>query len=449
MSDTGTGKSLVAISLIRYHQRVGNCKRALVLVPRQANKAEWSREVAKHSDTARCIILAGSSNSKWGQLEEDDYDIAVETYAGFLRLCCVKQQGRGKGKYVPSIDRIKALANLVQALVLDESTAVANWNSLTFKVASQLKRFIGPLYIMTGTPFGRDPSLLWAQLNLVDDGYTLGSTLGMFRSVFFSTRVAPWGAYEHTFLKRKQSMLHRFLAHCTIRYPIDTADLPEVVRIRKTVKLAKSAEEHYKQARDIINAGRTGNADTMEIRQAFLRMRQISSGFLGFKDDETGERAQFEFPQNPKMEMLLGLLENLRYKAIVFHEFNHSGEAIAKELRKLEIGHVQLYGKNSHDSANVLRRFDQDPDCEILVLSNALAIGLNLQIARYGFFYESPVSVINRTQAMRRIERQGSKHDRIFIYDLVTAGTMDERILEFHEEGKDLFKAICDGKVKI
>jgi SNF2 family DNA or RNA helicase len=74
-----------------------------------------------------------------------------------------------------------------------------------------------------------------------------------------------------------------------------------------------------------------------------------------------------------------------------------------------------------------------------------MVLGLNVQVAQYGIYYESPVSAMIRKQSERRIERQYSEHSRVFLMDLVVAGTVDERILAFHKEGKELLKSIIDG----
>jgi hypothetical protein len=57
--------------------------------------------------------------------------------------------------------------------------------------------------------------------------------------------------------------------------------------------------------------------------------------------------------------------------------------------------------------------------------------------------------VITRKQLIRRFERQYSPHTRIFLYDLVVAGTMDQRILAFYKAGLNLFDAIIRGIEKV
>jgi SNF2 family DNA or RNA helicase len=85
-------------------------------------------------------------------------------------------------------------------------------------------------------------------------------------------------------------------------------------------------------------------------------------------------------------------------------------------------------------------RFDNSKDFRGLIIqSQKGSYGLNLQAANYLFIYESPISVLDRTQLERRERRQGQKYT-VFQYDLLMRNTADEAILRFHREGKSLYK---------
>ena len=107
---------------------------------------------------------------------------------------------------------------------------------------------------------------------------------------------------------------------------------------------------------------------------------------------------------------------------------------------------MHLYG-GTKDTKALLARFNTDPNCRVLVLQNQFGLGLNLQAARYGIFYEAPLSPIIRQQCIRRFERQHSTHAAVFQYDLVCSNTVDERILALLKEGKDLFQELIDGRI--
>lgn len=448
--DTGLGKSLLSIALIRYFASQDEVNCALVLVPNKINCSEWADQIREHSPDTKFCILTGSSEEKWNLFNNSDALIFVGTYAGVYHMCCnradvVDKNGKltGKQKLKLHPTAVKHLCKRVDGLILDESDAVANKGTLPFRLARQLVKQSNLVLELTGTPFGRDPTALWSQMFLVDDGWSLGETLELFRAAFFKTKINYWGGYEHTFEKRMADTLHKFIAHRSIRYEADESTLPELVYSTKMLGLGGEAQAYYEKAKEALIAAR-GNF--RELKNVFVRMRQISSGFVGYADDELGIRAKLEFPDNPKLDTLLSMIGEIRTdrKILVFHDFVFSGSMIQRELTKAGVSHVRLMPKDK-DPGYALDRFKRDPDCRVFILSSAGAYGLNLQVAQYAIFYESPVRVIIRKQMIRRLHRQHSAHERVFLTDLVMRGTADEKILAYHAEGGDLMKAIVDG----
>lgn len=443
-NDTGTGKSLLAIALVRYFRRLGILKRALILVPNLPNKYEWYDELQKHSPKSSYTILAGSSADKWKALESENSLFVFETYAGMYRMVCDKEQKKKKIKLVPNPKKVRVLEKQFQGFVCDESVNVGNHMALPFRICRKLSKTSEAVFTMTGTPFNRDPTLMWAQLYLVDHGHTLGETLGLFRSVFCNeTENFFSGMPEYNFKKKSQGQLNDFIANASISYPADEGSLPQCVEIPKFVTLPGDAQAYYQRFKDQLIAAQ-GNFN--ETKNAFIRMRQISSGFIGYEDDETGEKAKFEFPDNPKLDLLLSLIQSTdpQHKIVVFIDFNYSGERILKELNKLKIPSLLMYGKTK-DVQGTKTAFVQDPKKRVLILQNKMAAGLNIQVAKYGFFYENPVSTIEKKQARRRVERQHSLHKTVFIYNFIMRNTVDEQILEYHKEGGDLYEGIIRG----
>lgn len=447
-NDTGTGKSLLAIALVRYFRRLGILKHALILVPNRINKNEWYYELQKHSSTSSSLILDGSTEGKWKALEQSNPLFVFETYAGLFRMVCDKKAGKRGNKLVPNSAKVNYLAKYFQGLVCDESVAVGNHQALPFRICRQLAKTSNAVFTMTGTPFNRDPSLMWAQMFLTDGGYTLGETLGLFRSIFCKESENFFSGYpEYKFDKKKQGLLNDFIANRSISFPADEGSLPNCIAIQKYVSLPGDAGAYYERFRQELI---TAKGNFQETKNAFLRLRQISSGFVGYQDDETGERAKFEFPDNPKLDLLLSILNstNEEHKVIVFFDFTYSGEKILAVLKQIKIDAVLLYGKTK-DVDGARQQFMQQSKKRVLILQNRFGVGLNVQIARYGIYYESPVSAILRKQCDGRVRRQHSLHKTVFLYDLLMKDTVDEQIIRFHAEGADLFDAIIKGKVQI
>jgi len=445
-ADTGTGKTYTAVALVRYFKKLGRVKQTLVLVPNKTNKAEWARNVKKHSTSTKVCVLTGSSIKKWEQFNATDADLIVETYAGLMRMVStmVKAKRKNRRKLKWNQTKIKNLCEKVNGLILDESTLVKTKSKLPFRIARQISKRCTIVFALTGTPFGKEPMDLWAQFYLVDGGETLGPTLGLFREVFYSATKGFWGGTTYKFKKKMKSELHRMIANRSISIPADSADLPTVVSVPVLVKLPKDAIEYARSAKDAVIKA---HGNYQEMKNAFLRMRQISSGYLGYVDDELGEKVQYHFPTNPKLEALIAKIQEISAdKIIVFHEYTASGDTIAAKLKELSIKFVRVYGKTK-EPEKLLQQFDEDPKTQVLLLNNAAGgFGLNLQVARYGMVYESPVSPIMRKQVLARFIRQHSKHRTVFLYDYICRGTYDQRILDAIAAGRDLFEAIILGK---
>lgn len=449
--DTGTGKTMMSIALMRYFQTKGTMKRALVLVPTLAVKSEWAREIKKHTTNLSYLIPSGASECKYDEVmtPKGDSDVVIETYRGFmLMVSSLETTKKGKHKYKPDRKKVNAIAKRFDTIFMDESGDVGNHMSLNYRICRKLAQSAAHVFTLNATPFNRDPTPMWAQMKLVDGGHTLGEHVGLFRAAFFNEVDGQWGGTEYHFREAKTKLLNRLIANASLQYTADESDLPQVVEIQKQFNLHGNAKLYYGKA---LTSLRKSRGKVQELKNEFLRMRQLSSGFLGYKDDEAAKSAQLEFQPNEKLELLMGLVSSIvgKYKVVVFNEFTFSGSMICRELTRLKIGHARIWG-GTKDPDEELRRFAKDEDCRVMVLNNAAGgRGLNLQNARYGIYYERPLSAVMYKQTRARVVRQGSQHHKVIIYDLIMRGGVDEKIIEFHKHGEDLMKAILEGKAKL
>jgi SNF2 family DNA or RNA helicase len=447
--DTGMGKTFMSTAIVRYFRKLKKVHRALVLVPKRINKSEWRRQVDKHSPSTSLTTLDGSSERKWEWVAEGA-TMVVESYGGLTRMCCkltkVRSKNGKKVKWVlkPDPARIRQLVKSFDALVMDESTHVQyGKGKLIFRICRQVAKRAECVLALSGTPFN-DPEDLWGQMYLVDKGETLGKTLGLYRAAFFSEHEGYWGHISYHFKKSMHGKLTRTLAHRSLRYEVDESDLPPLIPRVKEVSLPADARVYLERAQGAI---KQAHGNYREMKNAFVQMRQLSSGWLGYVDDELGTKAKYVFPRNPKLESLMATVDSVvdSYKAIIYHQYTFSADLICRELKDMGVGFLRLWGgTKNHDE--LLARFDDDRKARVLVMQLDMSFGPNLQAAKYGLFFELPVSPIVRKQAQRRFERQHSQHDKVFRYDYVVRGTYDQRILDALAEGKSLFDQIMDGR---
>jgi len=445
--DMGTGKTRITLELLRHAWLHEKLNRALILIPSEEGVYSWEKQIRQWQIDIPFIALGNSaSEEKWRQLDEFENGLILATYPGLSWMLSVKKAVKGKsGKTKVKMKRSEKLSARIMenldAIVLDESTKVGNHQSLTYKLCRKISSECHWRYALAGRPFGRDPTMIWSQQFLIDRGETLGETLGLFRAAFFREKKAWFGGFDYIFDKRMEETLSDIMQHRSISYSSDECQtLPKVTRIVEKVRLPEDVEVYYQKAVDQIIAARGNRAI---IKNAFLRMRQLSSGFLGFKDDETGERAQLVFPRNYKLDRMLELIEAipLDRKFVIFHEFTHSGRMICDALTKMKIRHGWLWG-GQKESRKVQEQFDNDDRTRGLVVNHKLgAMVLNLQVANYELVYESPLSSIDRDQMDKRLFREGQVRPG-FIIDMVVRDTVDQGILDNHAEGGNLYDAL-------
>lgn len=447
--DMGTGKTLLALELLQYWFDARRIQRAVVLVTSDKAFSTWEKQVKQFNIEMPVITLEGSSQDKWRTLEEHTKGLVLVTYPGAVAMCSEKvpKKGRKKAHMVLSPRRVEQLSCWAQGLVLDESTRVGHHTSLTHKLANKLRQRAFCRYALAGRPFGRDPTILQPQMKVVDHGDTLGENLGLFRAAFFREEKVHWDrsgrARNYIFDRKKEGDLSRMLQHRSITYDAkECIDLPPVTPIIDEVSFPSEAETYYRRVIDQLIAAK-GNYHEME--NAFLTMRQVSSGFVGVRDDETGDRAEIEFAENPKLERLLELAEDTPegHKMVIFYDFTYSGRRISKELLAQGDKNCWLWS-GTKDHRAEMERFLTDPEYRFMILQNrigAYALDGLQRVANYTVFYESPVSAIDREQAERRLVRDGQELP-VMQYDLVVKGSYDRRILDFHREGEELMKVL-------
>jgi hypothetical protein len=451
--DMGTGKSLLTLELLRYWFQVGSIKRALIFVTSDKAFPTWEKQLVEFGIKLPITALAGSSEQKWQQLEEFGDGLVLIPYPGALAMVCTKVKAKKgkKNKFKLDPKKVARLSAWAGAVVLDESTKCAG-ESLSFQMIAHLRKNAKVRYALAGRPFGRDPIMLWAQHYLIDGGETLGETKGLFRAAFYNEKPNFWGgpySKDYTFRDKLKPTLAKMIQHRSITYAADECiDLPKVTSIREVVSFSEEAEQYYRKVLEQVIAAK-GNLQ--EMKSAFLRMRQISSGFIGLRDEEDGTRAEIEFDENPKLDRLLELIEEVPegHGSVVFYEHTFFGKRIVKELQALGYKPIWLWS-GTKDTAGELNRFAKDKQPVAVIQAKVGSFSLDgLQdTANYLFYAESPLGIIEREQSERRLIRQGQKRP-VFIYDILVKGTVDQKILDYHKAGQNLFEALLRDPAKV
>ena len=158
------------------------------------------------------------------------------------------------------------------------------------------------------------------------------------------------------------------------------------------------------------------------------RLRSIDSKYNRFRD----ELSRY-FESNPGE------------KVIVFSYFRGTLEYLQERLTEDGIRPVILYGGMRENKSEVIERFRTNRMQQVLLSSEVASEGVDLQFSRVVVNYDLPWNPMKIEQRIGRVDRIGQKADKISIWNLLYANTIDERIYNRLCERLGIFERALGG----
>lgn len=158
---------------------------------------------------------------------------------------------------------------------------------------------------------------------------------------------------------------------------------------------------------------------------------------------------QYIVDEDPaKLEKFVSLVkENLSTGMIVFCAYHRSIGVIKDVLKKENIQHREITGKNTTKARKAAKDwFNDDPKNKVLILSKAGGQSLNLQSCPTFIFYETPQNPASLLQALGRIVRIGSAYDEFFIHFVIVDDTVDQYKYDYVSQNKEVFEKVMNNK---
>lgn len=144
-----------------------------------------------------------------------------------------------------------------------------------------------------------------------------------------------------------------------------------------------------------------------------------------------------------KLEVLMDLLNNLigeGRRVLVFSQFTSMLQLIEEELRTRQYDYLKLTGQTQHRQAMV-DKFQEGNTPVFLISLKAGGTGLNLTRADTVIQYDPWWNPAVEAQATDRAHRIGQENP-VFVYKLITAGTVEEAILTMQERKRLLGESV-------
>lgn len=418
--DMGLGKTLQTLAHILLEKEQGRLQQpALVVVPTSLLH-NWQSEAARFAPDLRVLALHGNDRSA-GFERIGEHDLVLTTYPLLWR------------------DEEALQAHDYHLVILDEAQQVKNAKSraaVTLRTLRARHRLC-----LTGTPLENHLGEIWTHFDFLLPGL-LGSEKQFNqhwrhpierghdaqRAQLLAKRVRPF------LLRRRKDQVATELppkTEITRLVPLEGAqrDLYETVRASMEEKVREALASSGLQRSHIV------------VLDALLKLRQVCCDPRLLPGRATGPNAP-----SAKLELLRTLLPEMveeGRRILLFSQFTSMLALIAQLLEELGLPYVQLTG-DTQDRATPVQRFMQGEVPIFLISLKAGGVGLNLTAADTVIHFDPWWNPAAERQATDRAHRIGQQQP-VFVYRLIAAGSIEERITELQQRKSALADTLLEG----
>ena len=127
-------------------------------------------------------------------------------------------------------------------------------------------------------------------------------------------------------------------------------------------------------------------------------------------------------------ELIDDLVKENGQKVVVFSQYTNTIHWLVKNLEQEYKGIQVIDGSiKSEERQEICKKFNNDPNYNILIMSDAGAEGLNLQSGSAVIHYTDSFSPAKQQQRNDRCHRATTRHS-VTIYRFITDGTIEEHV---------------------
>lgn len=415
--DMGLGKTLQTLALLQHLKETQQLRQPAMIVAPTSLVGNWQHEAARFTPGLKVLLVHGPRrDAAFERIAEQD--LVITTYPLLLR------------------DNERYQEHSFGVLVLDEAQAIKN---PVTKIAQRVRELRATLRLcLSGTPLENHLGELWALMDFALPGLLGG------RSRFNRSYRQP---IENAGDRQRQQELGRRLAPFMLRRTKAEVvrELPEKTEITQYVELQGKQRALYESIRVSMEkrlrtlVAEKGMARShIEFLDALLKLRQACIDPRLVKLEKAGD-----IREHAKLDWLKDaiprLLEEGRH-ILVFSQFTEVLGLIETDLKRQNITYSKLTGQ-TRKRQQAIDRFQQGVARVFLVSLKAGGSGLNLTAADVVIHVDPWWNPAVENQATDRAHRIGQDKP-VFVYKLVAADTVEERIQQLQQHKQALADAL-------
>jgi len=419
--DMGLGKTVQTLAHLATEKAAGRLTQPALIVAPTSLMSNWRNEAARFAPYLNVLTLQGNKRKQlFDQMAEAD--LILTTYP------------------LLNFDAEQLLAQDYSLLILDEAQSIKNPRAKASQVVRQLQA--EHRLCLTGTPMENHLGELWALFDFLQPGL-LGDERA-FQQIYR-------GPIERDGNEERSVGLAKRIAPFILRRTKEAVatELPPKTEIVRAISIGEKQRDLYdsirltmhEQIRQVIKDQGFARSQ-IAVLEALLKLRQVCCD-PRLLDLETAKGVTQSAKFDTLMAMLPELVEEGR-RILLFSQFTSMLALIESAVTELGIPSVKLTGQTK-DREAVVNQF-QTGDVPLFLISlKAGGTGLNLTAADTVIHYDPWWNPAAENQATDRAYRIGQDKP-VFVYKLVTEGTVEEKILHLQKSKQALAAGLYGAK---
>ena len=403
--DMGLGKTVQTIAFLLYKASKGP---SLVIAPTSVI-SNWKNELARFAPSLNVVLLNHADDRKQVLQEATAGDVVLTTYG-----------------LMPQMEEqmVEVDWNVV---CLDEAHSIKNRQTKTSSAVMALKA--SSRLLLTGTPLQNYLGELWNLLQFLNPGL-----LGSYEA-FAKKYITP----ENPDLSALRRMVQPFVLRRTKAEVLD--ELPEKTEITRLVELSDLELTAYETMRLKIKSDLEKEKTLSVNALAYItRLRQAACS-MALVDENWQEKSS-------KLQAFIDLLSEILTggnRVLVFSQYTSFLALAKQELDAAEIPYFYLDGSTPlRQREKMVKEFQKGEKGVFVVSLKAGGLGLNLTGANYVIHLDPWWNPAIEQQATDRAHRIGQRQN-VTVYRLISAHTIEEKILRLHKTKRDLADSFLEG----
>jgi SNF2 family DNA or RNA helicase len=430
-------------------------------------------KILKRLKTYRLPIPFAVQKLLWGLAEKDALEI-LDDYQNMVSLAAIKRK-------VAALPKDLCLTDFpYEIIILDESHRIKNIRSKRTKTVMEICKKAARRYLLTGTISMGNPLDLYTQMNALAK-YICPENYMEYTNTFCVK--SPMNTHIITGYKHLNIISQRINSISSEKLIDDCVDLPELRDVDIMFSLSPEQLRDYNALikRVDLDFGKYGQLSNLNGGVRLNKLLQICSGFLYLKDETVGqvcdicqhvmhcvrnnispgtktceryeelrgmlEKNTLKYIQNPKLEALSDLLEDLldnpEEKVVIWANMLAEMDDIEALLKKLNYAFVRVDGSSTSRIKTLVNNFSTDINCRVYLGQESTGIAINLVASRYAVYYSRSWSLEHWLQSRAREYRIGQTR-KTMVYRLCARDSVEVQQLVALDNREDIAKMLTE-----